>query len=546
MSKSLLNNLPNLVSTPQSEKAREDQVENNAGGFVFQVPIKARLERFLILGIDGGTYYVNEKDLFKTNYDFIVELIKTDPALVLHTAVEVSDSGRAYRNDAALFVLALLFRYAPESAKTEIRANFNKIVRTSYHLFTWAKYIEAMRDGTGEGHGGWSRSKRSAVADWYNAKTVDAVAYQLVKYRQRDGWTHKDVLRLSHAYVAKPLANFILEKPQEPGVVLPNVLTGFQDAQEQQNIEGLLHVLDLHKNLPWEAVPTQFHKNVELWKKLFYNNQLTGQALLRNITRLAKLNAFDDMVFARDVATALTSEVMIRRTRLHPIQYLLAIVNYTEGQVKRDKRFGFSVGVRVMDWTPNPVIVDALNDGFYLAFQYVEPADKKTLIGLDVSGSMSGLAAGIDLSCAQVGAAMSMSVARREPYYQIMGFANEFRDLGISPNMTLPEVMRRVQDNNFGSTDCALPMLWAKDKNIDVETFVVMTDNETWAGRRAHPYQALEQYRQHVGHDAKLVVLAMTATQFTIANPADRGMLDICGCDSSVPQLVADFSADRI
>jgi 60 kDa SS-A/Ro ribonucleoprotein len=37
-------------------------------------------------------------------------------------------------------------------------------------------------------------------------------------------------------------------------------------------------------------------------------------------------------------------------------------------------------------------------------------------------------------------------------------------------------------------------------------------------------------------------VVGTTATECSIANPSDPGMLDIAGFDTAVPQLVADFS----
>ena len=35
----------------------------------------------------------------------------------------------------------------------------------------------------------------------------------------------------------------------------------------------------------------------------------------------------------------------------------------------------------------------------------------------------------------------------------------------------------------MGGTDCAQPMLYAKRKQLDVDVFIVYTDNETWAGK---------------------------------------------------------------
>jgi 60 kDa SS-A/Ro ribonucleoprotein len=48
-------------------------------------------------------------------------------------------------------------------------------------------------------------------------------------------------------------------------------------------------------------------------------------------------------------------------------------------------------------------------------------------------------------------------------------------------------------------------------------------------------------YRKATGIPAKLVVVGMTATSCSIADPNDLGMLDIVGFDSNAVSLMADF-----
>ena len=84
-------------------------------------------------------------------------------------------------------------------------------------------------------------------------------------------------------------------------------------------------------------------------------------------------------------------------------------------------------------------------------------------------------------------------------------------------------------------------MLWAQKNRIDVDQFVIYTDNETWAGT-VHPAQALRSYREARGIPAKLVVVGMTSTGFSIADPNDAGMLDVVGFDTSTPPVIADFA----
>ena len=88
-------------------------------------------------------------------------------------------------------------------------------------------------------------------------------------------------------------------------------------------------------------------------------------------------------------------------------------------------------------------------------------------------------------------------------------------------------------------------MQWALETKSEVDTFVVATDNETWSGR-IHPYQALREYREKMGIDARLAVIAMTPTEFTIADPLDPGSMDVSGFDSSTPNLLSDFSRGDI
>lgn len=528
------------TNTPQTvEVPGKNQVKNNAGGFVFEVSDKDRIERFLILGTEKGTYYAGEDKLTKDNIDFLRRMVKKNERLVVDLAVDVSVNGRAYKNAPAIFAIALVLSegkdkdYAVEAAQ--------KINRISTHVFEFAQHLDNL--------GGWGRAKKRAVAKWYESKTADELAYQAVKYRQRNGWTHRDLMRLSHPKgVPGDVGAFILGKADNSAASDVNaraIIRGFKFAKEAQTLSELLNLaLTDYPQLPWEALPTQFLKAPEVWKKLFYNGQLRGQALVRNITRLARIGAFDDMVFAADYAAKLTDIEMIRKTRLHPINFLNAAVVHEFGQIDRQEGWGW-IKSRKKNWNTSSVILDALNDGFHSAFKTIEPANKRTLVAMDVSGSMGQDALGLDLSCAQVAAAVGMTIARTEPYYKLLGFSNYLKDLGITPKMGLATAMRKVSDHNFGRTDCSVPMKYASDNGIEVDTFIVITDNETYAGK-PHPFQALKQYRDKTGIDARLAVLGVSSTGFTIADPSDKGMMDFAGFDSSAPSVLADFSAGRI
>lgn len=52
---------------PQSQKLNDSQCTNNAGGCVWAVDDMVRLQRFLCLGSEGGSYYTKEVDLTRQN-----------------------------------------------------------------------------------------------------------------------------------------------------------------------------------------------------------------------------------------------------------------------------------------------------------------------------------------------------------------------------------------------------------------------------------------------------------------------------------------------
>jgi 60 kDa SS-A/Ro ribonucleoprotein len=186
-------------------------------------------------------------------------------------------------------------------------------------------------------------------------------------------------------------------------------------------------------------------------------------------------------------------------------------------------------------------VIDALNAAFYTAFRAVEPTGKRLLLALDVSGSMaSGRVAGSSLTPRETSAALALMTAATEANTHIVGFAGELVPLPLSPSMRLDDAVSAVSGLPFGRTDCARPMLYALERGLSVDAFVVLTDSETWAGD-IHPVQALRQYRARTGIAAKLVVVGLVSNGFSIADPDDAGMLDVIGFDTATPAVIADF-----
>lgn len=178
---------------PQSEPL-PGMVPNSAGGFSWQVDDLKRLRRFLCLGSEGGTYYIGEKQLGRENAECIMRLITNGRGVeVVEEIVDFSVQGRAAKQDPIIFALALCARDKNEETKQAAYESLQKVCRIPTHLFAFVEFCEGLSGGTG-----WGRAHRRAVQKWYNEKKGMPLAIAVTKYRQRGGWSHLDVLRLSH------------------------------------------------------------------------------------------------------------------------------------------------------------------------------------------------------------------------------------------------------------------------------------------------------------------------------------------------------------
>jgi len=512
-----------LRRTPQSEPIA-GTVPNSAGGFAFPVDDWTRLDRFLVLGSEGGSYYAAERTLTRENAEAVLRTIAADGPRAVARIVEISKSGRAPKNDPAIFALALAAAAEDPATKQAAFAALPQVARTGTHLFQFAEAVQGQR--------GWGRGLRRAIGAWYLDRPVEDVAFQSVKYRQRNGWSHRDLLRLAHPetdeQARKDLFDWIVR--DSAGEALPPIVcasVALAKAEDGATAAALIRQHDL----PREAVPTALLNDPAVWEALLERMPMT--ALVRSLAKLTAVGVVKPLGDSLPlVLSALGDADRIAKARLHPLAILMALAVYAQG---RGDKGGLT-------WEPVQPVIDALNAAFYTAFKAVEPTGKRMLLALDVSGSMSmGRIAGTSLTPREGSAAMALMTAATEANTHIVGFASGgLTPLPLSPSMRLDDAVKAVSGLPFGGTDCALPMLYALEKGLKVDAFVVYTDSETWAGS-IHPVQALKQYRERTGIAAKLVVVGMVSNGFSIADPADAGMLDVVGFDTAAPAVIADF-----
>jgi 60 kDa SS-A/Ro ribonucleoprotein len=283
----------NTKETPQSEAIPgTDQVPNRAGGFVWELGPWDRLDRFLILGTEGGTFYATERTLTVEDATNVLALLEVDGPRVVERIVEISAGGKAYKNAPALFALALAFTHGDERTKKAAEAALPRVARIGTHLFGFLEYADAMR--------GWGRGLRRSVARWYGEMQVDRLAYQVTKYQQRGGWSHRDALRLAHPQsddaARNDLYGYIVGGAEsDRGRAAVESVPYLGGVERIKVVQTAREAADLIReyDLPREVVPTALLGEAVVWEALLEKMPMT--AMIRNLATMTRVGLLKPM-----------------------------------------------------------------------------------------------------------------------------------------------------------------------------------------------------------------------------------------------------------
>ena len=526
--------------TPQGTQADPRETRNNAGGYVFQQPDIAHLHRFLTLGTEGGTYYVKEPVLTKNNAETVIKMAGASDSRLIDAVKDISLNGRAPRQNPGLFALAAAAGLGDTPYRQRALDALPQVARTGYALLTFTGYVEQFR--------GWGPQLTKGVGNWFTSQDVENLAYQMLKYKNRDSWTQRDVLRLTHlragrrgdmlTVLQKDLFDYVVHGG-DPSTRLTETVPLIDAARRMhatRKVADWVNIIGENRSLSWEMIPSEALTEPKVLTAMLLGGNLPPGAILRQLSRLTGHNVLTPHSEAIEyVAKKLTDPDVLTKARVHPVHLLIAAKTHA---------LGYSLKGR-SSWTPNQRVIDILDEGFYAAFPAVEPTGKRIMITTDTSGSMTWSIADFPMKAIEAVGAMALVTAKTEPHYSIHGFNNRIYDIAVSPRMRIDTVASVMTRSGGGSTDCAAPMLWALQNRVPVDVFQIWTDNETWAGM-VHPWEALRNYRDMMGVDARLQVATVAPTKFTIADPDDPRQLDVSGFDAAVPKLLADHGRGNI
>ncbi|XP_062285160.1 60 kDa SS-A/Ro ribonucleoprotein [Scomber scombrus] len=524
---------------------------NSTGvGCQWEIGDRSRLCRFLCYGLEGDMYTAREEGrVSMDNAETLLSLLQEGQgAEVVEEIKRFAKDERAVRLGPSFFALALCSQHSELKTRQAAFKALKEVCRDPVHLFSFIQYKKELKEGMKCGI--WGRALRKAVSDWYNDQDAMSLAAAVTRCKQREGWSHQDLLRLSHTKPAREAIALISkyvtkgwkevqvcyadkENSEEVAKVL-SYLEVVEKVKHSCDETEVVNLIEEHK-LEREQLLTDHLKSKLVWRALL--KEMPLQSVLKILGKMTANKVLEPGTSeTQTVCDRIQSESALKKAKLHPFHILLSSENYKRGQGYQGKT----------KWEPDSSIIKAMDCAFYKSFMNVDPVRKRFVVAVDVSTSLSSIVPGTSISTAVAAAAIAMIFARTEADTHVLAYSEGFAvPCSISADMTLAQATVELVKIPSGSTDCTLPITWATENGKAIDVFIILTNNPLWTFT-ASPVESLKKHRQISGVNSKLVMCGLTSIGHAIADTEDKGVLSICGFDLGALCVIRNLAQDLI
>jgi 60 kDa SS-A/Ro ribonucleoprotein len=148
---------------------------------------------------------------------------------------------------------------------------------------------------------GWGRTLRERVAAWYLDRPVAEIAVEILRCPEHKGYTHRDLLRLSHPKPDSPARNAMFQWAAQGGLghlATPDLIAGeLRQVYAVERLKGAgeegeaLMLIEQYALTP-DLVPAEWKRSGAVWETLV--ERMSGAELARNLIWLASAGVLDE------------------------------------------------------------------------------------------------------------------------------------------------------------------------------------------------------------------------------------------------------------
>lgn len=276
-------------------------------------------------------------------------------------------------------------------------------------------------------------------------------AFQVSKYNGGNkSVTFKDILRITHV------------KPDNE----------YQDKMFNDILNDTLPVAKR-----WETELSAKGNTKETWEELIENNRVGYMAALRNLRNM--IQAKPDNI--QKVYDKLSNRQQVLDSKQLPFRFLSAYKNVAPYATSKT--------------------LDVLEDAAEYSMENLPKIKGRTIIAIDVSGSMSQcISLKSDISCGEIASLLGIMASKLCEEYEIYTFDTRIRKQSFSSRSGIIESAIRASHTG-GGTNLKLPLELMINNEISADRLIILSDNEINMGYKYRCQALADEYRREINPD---------------------------------------------
>lgn len=488
---------------------------NDAGGKAYQKDDRHALASLVLTGCFNGTFYASDE----AQLTQVIDLAGKVPAEFLAKLALVARKDAYMKDSPALLLAVLTVRDADLAERV-----FPEVID---NLKMLANYVQIIRAGTVGRKSLGSRPKR-----WVRQAIAARTPAQLFTGSVGLSPSLADLIKMVHpkpeTAERRALYAWLIGRQHEVSELPPEV-QAFEAFKAERRVGIRSEVLDL----PFQMLAS-LDLDTEDWKGVARN--CSWQVARMNLNTFARHGVLKDETSVTALARKLRDEALIAKARVLPYQILNAY-KQVDDTVPRQLR-------------------DALADALEASTKSVPAFQGKTVVFVDVSGSMQSAITGnrvgatSKVRCIDVAALIAACVLRKNPGAQVIPFAEDVRPEVarlMEPRDSIMTNAERLSSLPGGGTHCASGLGWMNKHAHKADLVLYVSDNESWMDcAKGRGTALMEQWItfKKANPKAKLVCLDIQPN-ITCQAPDRHDIFNISGFSDAVFGLLQRIAQDE-